>query len=530
MAGEKRGPLTIAELTELWKSVTDPGYSRPFLEQGEGKGFEAHTQGMAIFERASLAIDRTTQSLYVLPHSGQTQEPAGGASKSRVTLRITRSSGFERAVVLAAGFMVEEVEIDFAPGGGIEVATGRRYLLLDRNGFAPGEIGPVFVDAEAEREGIGYDEPQAGSIRGIVQPGSGFSNEGATVTPGVRTHRLAVAPDPDVVIAEHVGQLVELTAGANAGQVRRIVGYEDPVVDTTPPTGGTALLAAEGTYRASSSSGTFLPGEVVEQPLTGGRATVVLARPPYFVFDRLDGVIYTGSPVIGQRSGASATFDSIERAPDMAPELGTAAWRILDWASDLAISVSNDAPPSGGRSAMLDELGSERRVERGSGEKDDDYRQRVAAIADVVSPNALIRTANRILSPMGLQACLREVGLPKLRGLFYDGDPSSPDPAIAFAYDLDFEARPQDRWKVALDYTEFRAFFLMGVPDMGQGDFGCAYDVGQSNAYDCDPFLAFYDGFAASSAAVYRAIWQELWKARAGGVGFDLYRERGRCE
>ena len=153
---------------------------------------------------------------------------------------------------------------------------------------------------------------------------------------------------------------------------------------------------------------------------------------------------------------------------------------------------------------------------------DDRYRKRVHALPDTVSPNAIRRTANRVLSEYGLSGTLREVGSPMLPGLFFDGDPTDTDPRAAFAFDMDFVIAPEDRYKLMMSYEEMRGFFLMALPPLWLGDFGFAYDSGPSNAYDSAPWLTFYDGFPLTSAIVWGNIWQAIDKARAGGVGFDL--------
>lgn len=514
----KRGPLTRAELEQLWRSVTDRSYWEPFVEQGEGRGYEVHGQSFEQHRRVSRAIDRTTQAMYVLPFSGQTDEPSSGGAKSQVTLSLSRSSGFLGELTLVAGTFVEEVQIDFSDLGGVEVHTGRRYELLTNAGLGPGQAGPILVQAQAEQDGRGYDNPAPGTLQAVVQPGSGLMNDGATVVPGIKAHRLVVRPDPDVVVPEHVGQYVELVTGANAGAIRRVAGYvpANPGID-----GGTALLAPTTVLRLAIVSGTFLPGETVAQ-LAAWSATVLYQTPTHLVVDLVSGTVALATLALGSVSGAVAVFDSVDQGPDLVAEVGTASWRVLDFAVDLALVVTNPASPSGGRSAMLDELGDERGVARGAGQGDDDYRERVATLADVVSPNAVRRAINRTLATVGATGWLREVGSAALPGLYYDGDPTSIDPAEAFAYDLDFTVRPQDRYKLALSYTEMRAFFLVGVPLLDLGEFGCAYDAGPSNAYDAAPALAFYDGFALNVAGLYRTLWQSLAEVKAGGVGFDL--------
>jgi len=314
-------------------------------------------------------------------------------------------------------------------------------------------------------------------------------------------------------------------------------------------------------------------------------------------------VIAPADVITGVSSGATTTITSVDLSPDMVPELNNTTWLILDFEKDLGFSVTNELSPTGGRLAMLDELGAERNIGRAPGETDDAYRQRIATLPDTVSPNAIRRAVNRVLSPLGAAVCLREVGLELFRGMFFDGDPLNLDRRVGFAFDLasvlvggaivgsffegervkqvhgsgqiatgralidhstgifmgidvtegDFVAVPAelivgersgaacapavvtgglspfDRFRVDLDYLEFRAFFLLGVPPLSTGEFGLAFDAGPSNAFDASPFLAFMDGFPVGAAITYRAIWQDIDKRRAGGVGFDLYIETLGC-
>jgi hypothetical protein len=414
-------------------------------------------------------------------------------------------------------------------------------------------------------------------------------------------------------VPEHVGQYVLLTGGSNLNQIRRVVAYDPPVTEGVGINGGTLSLAPTAIFHCSLIAGAFAPGELVQQFPSGAQGTFLHQTAERIVLDRSAGTFVTGQVVVGAQTGAQALVDLVDQTPSMTSETATAAWKILKWSDDLGISASNAAQPTGGKLGMLDELGRERKVNRSPGEEDDAYRKKVSTPADTVSPNAILRAANRVLAPYGGHACLREVGLEKLRGMFFDGDGLSTDPRLAFAYDLDavliasatsvtgvaMQGEPvtqshtdgtiahgrfaidfaavavgaamptspsivwivavsgtfvdgvdifgqwsgmsyqaptftgglqlRDRYKLALDYADFRAFFLLNVPPIELGDFGCAYDVGGSDAFDCAPFYAFYDGYAATAALIRRSIWQEVYDRRAGGVGFDIV-EDDDCE
>jgi hypothetical protein len=81
---------------------------------------------------------------------------------------------------------------------------------------------------------------------------------------------------------------------------------------------------------------------------------------------------------------------------------------------------------------------------------------------------------------------------------------------------------PLHRYRVDLDYVDFRAFFLISLPAEGAGDFGVSYDNSPEGFYDATPLLNFYDGFATGSAALYKRLYQAIDGIRAGGVSFDF--------
>lgn len=518
------GPISRAEFEALFLSVNDTSYARPFVELGEGKGYEAHTQAMVQCVRQSLAVDRTTQALYLLPFSGQTNPSAAGGARATTQLAIARSSGFARELTIPRGFLVAEELEDMSPAGGAPTRTGRRVVVIANAGFAPGNAGPINVLIAAEFIGTTYNNIAPGNLTEIDQVGADFTRGFASIVPGLRQHALVLDPNPDVISAAMVGNYVQLLAGTNAGAVRRIVGYLEPNVAAMPPDGGTALLAATGVYRLASVGGQFLPGELVTQIATGATATVVFHDGLYLVADRQSGPNLTVGPVLlGSTSGTVAVANSVDQSPDLIAESLTATWKVLGWATDLGVTTTNAAAPTGGTAAMLDELASEVLVGRSAGESDVDLAERAARPFDLITPKAVLRSANRILARYGLNATLREVGRLNFPGLYLDGDPRSVDPAEAFAFDMDATSRGgADAYKLDLDYLEFRAFMLVGVPPIDLGEFGICFDTGSYNAFDASPWLAFTDGFPLTAATIYRSVWQEVNRTKAGGVGFDL--------
>ncbi len=452
------GPLTREELTTLWTSAVDDLYAQPLIEQGEGSGLEIHTQAHEQFARVSRAIDLTTQAMYINAWSGQTNDAAQGENKAIVLLTFERDLTLLNSELrLSAGFTVEEQVNDAGENGAEAVLTGRRYILLTDIGWSADYAVPKTGYAIAENVGYGYNNPSPGSINTPYQLGKNFFNDRASVTVVGTVEKLIVENEPDVVIPEHVNQYVQFVGGANAGAIRRIIGFLPAEPTAIAPNGGTLIL---------------------------------------------------------------------EQSAPLTPEAFTAKWRILDWVANWGLTVTNAASPTGGRLAMLDALGEERNIRRSVGESDGAYATRVSTIADVVTPNAIRRAANRVLAPYGLKCTLREVGSVDLPGLYYDVELLSPqDPTYAFAYDLDYTIRPEDRFKYYLDELEMRAFFLIEVPKNSIGEFGMAYDEGIGYYDSTDPFDVFLDGYAPGTAILLKQVWDAVYKVKAGGVGFDVFME-----
>lgn len=278
--------------------------------------------------------------------------------------------------------------------------------------------------------------------------------------------------------------------------------------------------------------------------------------------------------------------------------------------ADSTLAVKNLVPTTGGQSAYLDGLGKDRGIVRSPNEGIANYRVRVRSLPDTVSPAAIKRILTNLLGSRGF--CFREVGQVKLRGVFFDGSPTSVD--FSDFYDVDSIVLTGDdtnlgfgfqepvviesatgtllaegwygnavtgvgtstrtiirkgfnqvapgsvvagtrlrglrtgtiwqpasvtnisslvnarRFRFYLDYLEFRAFFMVGLPPQGIGEFGAAFDSFPYNAYDSsDPLINAYDGYAWATAQETLAVWNAIDAARAGGVSFSVYVERIGC-
>ena len=518
------GYLTNQELLALWYSLSDSRYADTFIRSGEGEGLAAITQMTEQLSRVSQAIDTTQQSTYAKPFSGQTDEPASSPRYAAVEITISRETKLDQLITFAPNlFTVEEQNTQSSPEGGELFDTGRKYVLTHFAALLPGETS-IKALFRAERPGRGYNVPPPKSITNIVQAGAGYRNTNASTGVFSGANLIRVTQYPSVVVPAHVGQMIGFITGNNAGRSLRAVNYEPPF-GAPDPTGGGLKLANTGLFHLSLLSGDFIPGELVTQSPSGATGIVIAARGSYIVIDEIIPGFAVAQAIVGIFSQAQAIPDVIEQAPLLVTSTGNTEWSVLDYEVDLGLKVTNDASPVGGRAGVLEAIGRDRKMYRLPGETENAYRERISTPADTVSPNALRRAANRVLAPYGLSGCLREVGSKLFPGLYLDGDPSSNDPSVAFALDMDFTVRPEDRYKVLLDYTNFRGFFLMCVPSMAQGEFGAACDQGPGGGsfLDASPTaLGFCDGYPITAATLLQDVYRNLLETKAAGVGFEI--------
>jgi hypothetical protein len=459
MSDSKTGPLTVDDLITVWTAAVDPSYGQAFLAAGEGGSFEAYTQGFAQTSRVSTSIDVSTQAQYILPASGQSDIPAMGEQKATVQLSLSRTLYLDRPVTIGAGLVwFGEEATDWSATGPIAVQTGRLYTLQEDLVFLPGDSGPFVVTAVAAGPGWGYNNPLIGTITAIQQVGSGFNNDLAAVTVTTGATPPAELPppaievaiisqnQPDTFVPEHIGQYVSFTDGANVGTIARMTVFAPP---QPPLFGSTIQLEDFVAFEAyAPPSGTFLVGERVlvvdpSGPTVVGNGVLKAFRSgaaghTKFGFVIQTGAISQGNVLEGLVSNASADVDLIHVDPAYTAEApsggsGGASWQVLDWVNDLGLTVTNTTQPTGGMLGYLDAIGYDRNIPRLPNENppgpttDNLYRKRIWQIADVVTPNAVIRALYRLLS--ALPFCFREVGAltangsgPLLPGFFYDGN------------------------------------------------------------------------------------------------------------
>lgn len=521
---------TAAELQSVWVSAVDTHYAAPYLAAGDGGGFEIYTQAFKVLSIVSKAVERSLEACYILPHSGQTSEPAQGGAKARVMIRVTRGNDIHKPLLFSAGTFIEQYANDYGETGTTEVQTNRRFKFLSNLVFNPGEIGPLYVEVEAENIGYGYNYCYPNTLNTLVQPGVGFENEHGTVeiTPGKPTPVLITANESDVIIPQHIGQTIEFVDGANIGTITRVIGYEGPNLNATPPHGGKALLESIWIIE-TSITGVISEGEHVRQDSTGSQGVVMRisengpSGKSRIAISQSNGQFQLGAglSIVGDMNGGLINCDNVFD-PEIAviyetlfvAETNTASWRIMSWSEDWFVDAYNEESPEGGKAASLDQLGAERNVYRVNGESDDNYRKRIAEVADTITPNAIKRAVNKIARPLNVEMTVREPpGFESMPGFYFDHD----------AFDYDPSLNENDRFKWLFDFTEFRAFILIQVPQLGYGEFGFAFDDYPAGYFDS--LGETFDGFPSGEPAVYKQVYAKVDESRAGGVGFMLYRK-----
>jgi hypothetical protein len=525
-------PLGYADLFAVLQGSADSAYIDPIVVAGDGNGLEVYGQAIAQLLRVSDAIERSIEAMYAAQWSGQAGVEASAGRRAQVPLLFSRSNVLAgQTIIFDTSIRVGELETDTGSPVGVEVQIERYYNCETPVIWNAGDTEDHYARGIAENVGYGYNNPRPNSLRYIENADSAQHNDGASVVLAGNSVKVVCRATPDVFQPTNVGQYLQITAGTNAGKIGRIVGYArpDPLV---APFGGAVAIERLFVARVVVL-GTLAYGDEVWQPTSGAAGRVYAQRAASGIYSTLS-IVLTSTVVpsfgpaqalYGTSVAAIAVMDpaifadvSPIESPSWVAESGMASWRIVPW-TELGVAVTNPVSPTGGRAAFLDTLGRERGIDRLSTETDEQYRYRVTNLDDVVSPMAIKRAISRICTPLGVNATFYEIGTLEFPGFFYDV-PSTEAPTHSFAYDFDITLRPQDRFKTYMSLLEMRAFFMVEIEPVSQGDFGFAFDVYPTGAFDCSPYLAFFDGYSVVGSVALQQLWQIIDKKRAAGVSF----------
>jgi hypothetical protein len=231
------------------------------------------------------------------------------------------------------------------------------------------------------------------------------------------------------------------------------------------------------------------------------------------------------------------TFDRVSTIETLPVRPDTAvSWQVLDYGEDLGLTITAiPQAPTGGRDNDLYLLGDNRGVYRQAGEDQETFRQRIARLTDVVSPNAIQRVVNRALEPLGLTGLAVDVsstgdnGVLQYPGLFFDVPTSSLPIASAFDMYAAGDVYPQIDGMLLLDTNEAWGWFFVLVPYSDIGEFGAFYDEGPVvtdwSETLVDAFEScFFDGYPVTYYGILAGITGAINAIKAGGVGWTLVR------
>lgn len=205
-------------------------------------------------------------------------------------------------------------------------------------------------------------------------------------------------------------------------------------------------------------------------------------------------------------------------------------------AESLKMNVRQVVPTANGQSACLDGLAEDLDIFRNIDEGDPEFRVRIRASQDTITCAAICRGIDKLLKAIDptLDCCIRDVGTPLLPGFFYDAGSSVDSPQVTannYAYDMDFDLRPADRFKVYLSTVEMRGFFILCIPPIQPRGGGMFYDGSDNdsfplqNAYDDTSLTnadSAWDGFEIVDGSINKSITDLVREKIACGVGFDF--------
>lgn len=415
------------------------------------------------------------------------------------------------------------------------------------------------VPIEQERGGQGFDVPSAQAaiyarmseavnntfealfLKDYVHRTGDYSRGEQKARVDVELSRLPPAWG-DIVVPQGT-RLLALFVGTRGQRVE--IGEFRTAEQATIPDGSLGPVTVEAVAELAGSWGNVREGTVVEYIALGSASLTALVqtadtllKPPPAPSDpptdnflvsqvgqyvRIIG-LPTG-PTFPRRITDFVAPNGVKIDPPLsAADVGSiVAVEVEEWA-ELGLQANNPAPATGGRTGHLDAIARDRRQARIPNETDDELRLRLCYLDDIVSPAAVLRTCDRILSPLGIAFRLKETrDVNTLKGFVLDLD------ALDFGQVPPIPKVPGSELvgdgAVLLSVAEAWTFFLVCVAYGNQGEFGAPYDALNAlpvgNAWD----VLFLDGAPLVYNAAIGRLWEALDQARAAGVGFDVARD-----
>lgn len=235
------------DLLAVWRRDMDPGYTEPLETESGGRGLDVIAGLAAMLERASLAVDLSTQALYLKPHSTQTQPPASGEAVAVGEVEVYRRIVVGGPIPLDDG---DEIIATFLGVNGEEENAPVFEHVGDRT-IPAGTEGPTVINVRCQRPGF-QGNVKAGT-EGRFPERRGGEFVVTNFAAGVITVDTAAG---DKFLPTMSGMFWRFTSGPNLGAYARRITFL---------TSSTAALDASGGMVAHGAAA----GEVVDWQTVG---------------------------------------------------------------------------------------------------------------------------------------------------------------------------------------------------------------------------------------------------------------------
>jgi len=230
--------LTADQLLNVLRASVDEAYLEPLENEDDGAGFDVYQSIATMLERASVAVDVSTQAMYIYLHSIQSSPPGSGGVQATGRLSITRASPTDGDVILLEGDLLI-VQI-VGPGGNVvdefQVEVSADYII------AEGKNGPHAVYIRSVR--VGYH----GNVGASEGRSVAFLERITKTLSGITTtvaNEITDSGVDDQFDDGDVNSWVRFTSGPNIGLgPRRIESFDEPT--STVVVGGPTLVAGAG--------------------------------------------------------------------------------------------------------------------------------------------------------------------------------------------------------------------------------------------------------------------------------------------
>lgn len=213
----------------------------------------------------------------------------------------------------------------------------------------------------------------------------------------------------------------------------------------------------------------------------------------------------------------------VDLALDKPADVGLSLTVEVEEYAELGLSVSQPVAIAGGTPDALGALGVERGVGRVPGEPEENFRNRLGQLADIISPASHIRILDRILGSRGIGYDYLETGdVDTLMGFTWGVHPwgvgtlnPTPEPPTS---------QLVGQGIVWLSTARQVRYFVVLVQSTGLGEFGMpwgspVYPDDHPNAWG----LGIWGGGPSGFDALIAQLWEELNAARAAGVAFQIF-------